>query len=210
MSTITIPALLAGQVRSGLYEQLQTTYEALDAIITASDRDDPRHAVKQHQLLDAFTAVASALNGAGPASQPSMPFTLGAEHRPVLIDAIRAAASTESYMTEELPELTPRRQQAHATIKALNGLAEQIQTQQEISPPEDLYLQRLIVLAVLDQRHPEGHTHSGLHQTLDEYPAEGVEQATGQLAALGLLLTGERIQPTVGLRRVDELDLICI
>jgi hypothetical protein len=208
MSTITIPASLATAVRDGLYERLQTSFEALDGVILAPDREDPRHALREHQLLAAFTEIARALNAAGPATQPPQPITLSVEYRPVILDAIRAAVSTEEHLTGELPPLTPRRQQAVATILALNELAEQIATQHATSPPQDLQLQGLVVLAILDQ--PTGITPAQLHQVLDDYPAQHVDQATGELAALGLLRTGDQIHPSEGLQRIDELDLISI
>jgi hypothetical protein len=210
-TTITIPAWLTPAVRNGLYEELQVTYEALDYLILAPDRDNPDRAPEQQRLLDQFTAAISALQAAGPSTHPPQPLTISiAEHGSALLRATRAAASTEGDITAELPAENPRRQQAKRAITALHELAQEIETHQSSNPPEDLYLQRLLILAVLDQGHPEGRTSTELHQDLEDYPAEEVDHATSQLAAIGLLRTGERIQPTGGLERIEELGLICI
>jgi hypothetical protein len=209
-TTVTIPAELVSHVRGGLYEYLQVTYEALDVIIVSSHREDPKLAPEQQEYLDQFVAAVAALRAAGPASDPSQPVTVSlVEHRPVLLKAIRAAARTEQCLTEELPVETPRRQQARQTIAALRRLARQIKVQD--AGPQDLYLERLVVLAVLDRRHSEGRTRAELHDDLDDFPAEYVDDAVMQLAALGLVRPeGQHIEPADGLSRIDELDLIGI
>lgn len=209
MSTaITIPAPLVPAVRSGLYEQLQVTYEALDVIILTPDRENPQHAVEQQRLLDEFQTAAAALQATRYGDERSGAVTVSLiEHRPALLKAIRAAARTERCLTEELPAETPRRQQARQTITALRRLARQIKAQD--TGPEDLYLQRLVVLAVLDDS--DGITSTDLHEALDDFPAEHVDDAAMQLAALGLMrIEGAHFQATNGLSRIDELDLICI
>lgn len=209
-TTTTIPAQLAPAVRNGLYEHLQNTYEALDHIILKPERDQPHKAVEQQALLDQFQAAAAALRAAGPATQPTGPLTISLiEHRTVLLKAVRAAAQTERHLTEELPEHSTRRQQARQTITALRHLSRQIKTQDTSSPVEDLYLQRLLILAVLNHR--TGRTPKELHQALDDYPAKDVNDAAMYLTALGLFHQDpQRIHATRGLRRIDELDLICL
>lgn len=152
------------------------------------------------------------MRATGAASDPPEPVTIDlAEHRTVLLKAIRAAAESEQYLTQELPSDSPRRQQANATIRSLRGLSSAIKAARASSPPEDLFLQRAVVLAALDRRSPHGRTRAELHKDLDDFSVEEVDQAIRQLAALGLLHTeGPRIQPTSGLQRVDDLDLICI
>jgi hypothetical protein len=207
-TTVTIPAQLVPAVRNGLYEQLQGTYEALDVIILTPDRENSQHAPEQQRLLDEFQAAAAALQAAQYTDEPSAPVTISLlEHRTILLKAIRAAARTEKCLTEELPAESPRRQQARQTITGLRRLARQIKVQD--TGPEDLYLQRLVLLAVLND--PDGITRIDLHEDLDDFPAKHVDDAATQLAALGLVRAeGERVQPTDGLSRIDELELICI
>lgn len=209
-TTVTIPVPLVSHVRGGLYEYLQVTYEALDMIIVSSHREDPKLAPEHQAHLDQFLAAVAALRAVGPASDPPQPVTVSLiEHRPVLLNAIRAAAESEQYLTQELPADASRRQQARQTITALRRLARRIKAQD--TDPEDLYLQRLVVLAVLDQRYSEGRTRAELRKDLDDFPAEEVDDAATQLAALGLMrVAGERVHATDGLSRIDGLDLIGI
>jgi hypothetical protein len=204
--TVTIPAQLVPYVRSGLYEYLQGTYEALDVIILTPGRENPQHASQQQRLLDEFQAAAAALPAARDTGEPSGPVTISLlEHRAALLKAVRAAARTEQCLTEELPAESPRRQQARQTITALRQLARQIKAQD--TSTEDLYLQRLVLLAALNA--PEGATRIELRQALEDYPPEDVDDATTHLAAAGLLrVVSEHVHPADGLLLIEELDLI--
>ncbi len=170
--TITIPASLVSHVRGGLYEHLQITYEALDVIIVSSRREDPELAPEQQQYLDQFLAAVAALRAVGPVSEPSEAVAIDlAAHRTVLLKAIRAAVESERYLTEELPADSPRRQQANVAIRSLRGLSSAIKATRDSDPPEDLYLQRLVVLAALDRRSPNGRTRAELRADLDDFPS---------------------------------------
>lgn len=209
-NTITIPAELVEHVRSGLYEHLQDAYETLESVIRSNDRDDPSRASEQQRLLDQVQAAVAALRAAGHPIQPPQAIAISLiEHRQVIQQAIRLAVRTEQSLTEAFPDDAARRQRAHKAIAALRRLAKAIKVR-DVSP-EDAYLQRLVVLAVLDRPYAEGRTRAELHEILDDFPAEEVDGAAAHLAAVGLVrAVGQRVQATDGLSRIDELDFICI
>ena len=159
-------------------------------------------------MLGQFQAAAAALRVATYPAEASGPITVSLlEHQAILLKALRAAGRTEQCLTEELPLESPRRQQARQTISGLRRLARQIKAQD--LNQEDLYLQRLVLLAVLNQS--DGLPRTQLHQALDDYSPEEVDDAATRLYAVGLLYAAsEHIHPTKGLLLVETLDLICI
>ncbi len=209
-STITIPAKLAAHIRAGLYEHLQSSYENLEQAIVAPDREDPTHAAEQQRLLDHVQQAVDALRATGHTTTTPAPLHLDpGRHQHALLAAIHAACDTENYLTETLPNENPRRQQAQQTIRALTALHHHIQEPQpggELDP----YLERLVILAVLDQD-THGQSAASLERSLHDYPPEDIHDAISQLADLHLILRNTHsVRPAPGLTRLDELGLISI
>jgi hypothetical protein len=211
-STITIPAALAARVHGGLYSHLQSRYAATEAPLFAHPSHPDGHYEQERQdAVQELHAALDALLAAGYETSPPRPIELDLhQHRGALLAAVQVAAEVAVYLKEALPaEDAPGHEHAASLLDALRDLHEDIEGRQvEPLRPRDPFLERLLILIVLDTG---SRTRTELQEELDEYPVACIDRAVGELAALGLLVrTAERVLPSEGLRRVDQLNLICI
>ncbi|HEY3759161.1 MAG TPA: hypothetical protein VGL37_05330 [Solirubrobacteraceae bacterium] len=77
--------------------------------------------------------------------------------------------------------------------------------------PADGALQRLIVLAALDRRYPDGRTRSELERDFDESAPRAIGAALRSLAAAGVLVLRDGgVRPSAATCRLEALAMICV